>query len=701
MFAELAGQARGLGGGMVASGNVSRELYNNLLEKKVALQMVIRDARYSINYAGKSNELIQKRLDKLSEQLSTDGENFINLIDQLLNNPAEVASADHYIKTGTALISSVNGISEESTQLFEELVSQRIDALKNETFASTAAVSICLLLACIAVLFTVRNFTRQLREVIAYFKGIAEGNLDQEITTSNNDEAGKLLIELAAMQKKLRESTENESVISKENLRIRQALDTVSNATMIANSQGQIIYMNRSAHTLMSASERNIRNFLPDFSADSIIGQTMDVFHKKPSHQQDLLASLDSTYKSEVSLGEQIFSLKANRVLDDDGERIGSVVEWDDISEERAIRAEVSRIVKAASAGDLQPRLNLDRRQGFFADLAADLNNLMDGVSSVLSEAGNVIAGLAEGDLTRKINGHYEGQFETLAENINSSVDKITEVVVEISAGSDDIKSNSKSIAHGTGELASRTEEQASALEQTASSMEQISGLVEQTAENASQVNHLADSVSSAAREGAVDVEKATEAMMEIDASSKKIAAIIAIIDDIAFQTNLLALNASVEAARAGEQGRGFAVVASEVQILAKRSTQAAREIGELIEDSSRKVTDGAELVHKSGETLGQLVKSFQEVADKVDEITIATSEQSEGIKQVNLAINSMDHVTQQNVALVEETMAASEHLSSKAKKMARKVAFFKHSATHGAMDFSVHADQREHRGAA
>ena len=232
-----------------------------------------------------------------------------------------------------------------------------------------------------------------------------------------------------------------------------------------------------------------------------------------------------------------------------------------------------------------------------------------------------------------------------------------------------------KEIAAGSGHLSQRTEEQSSSLEETASSMEEMTSTVKQNADNASQANQLAVAARDQAEKGGEVVTQAVRAMQDINDSSRRIADIIGVIDEIAFQTNLLALNAAVEAARAGEQGRGFAVVATEVRSLAGRSATAAREIKNLIQDSVRKVQDGSLLVTQSGETLEQIVASVKKVSDIVAEIAAASREQSSGIEQVNRAVAQMDQITQQNAALVEQATTSSQDMAETARRLDQMLA--------------------------
>jgi methyl-accepting chemotaxis protein len=225
-------------------------------------------------------------------------------------------------------------------------------------------------------------------------------------------------------------------------------------------------------------------------------------------------------------------------------------------------------------------------------------------------------------------------------------------------------------ISSGNANLSGRTEQQSSSLEETASSMEEMTTTVKQNADNAGQANQLATAARDQAEKGGSVVGKAVRAMAGINDSSKKIADIIGVIDEIAFQTNLLALNAAVEAARAGEQGRGFAVVASEVRSLAGRSATAAKEIKDLIQDSVKKVEDGSVLVAQSGQTLEQIVSSVKKVSDIIAEIAAASREQSSGIEQVNRAVMQMDEMTQQNAALVEEASASSQAMADQARRL-------------------------------
>lgn len=254
---------------------------------------------------------------------------------------------------------------------------------------------------------------------------------------------------------------------------------------------------------------------------------------------------------------------------------------------------------------------------------------------------------------------------------------KLSEIVSEVRSSSDSVSAAAVQISQGNDDLSQRTQEQASSLEETASSMEEMTATVKQNADNARQANQLAAGAREQAEKGGEVVTNAVGAMREINASSKKIADIIGVIDEIAFQTNLLALNAAVEAARAGEQGRGFAVVATEVRNLAQRSAKAAHEIKDLINDSVAKVDGGSKLVEESGDMLQKIRDSVRKVTDIVAEIAAASQEQSAGIEQVNSAVMEMDQMTQQNAALVEEASAASRSMDEQASLLIEKVSFF------------------------
>ena len=255
---------------------------------------------------------------------------------------------------------------------------------------------------------------------------------------------------------------------------------------------------------------------------------------------------------------------------------------------------------------------------------------------------------------------------------------KLRTALGQVKQSSEVLERTSTEIESGNTQLSQRTEEAASSLEETASSMEEMTSTVKQNADNTRQANQLAINTREQAEKGGEVLAKAVDAMSEISTSSKKIADIIGVIDEIAFQTNLLALNAAVEAARAGEQGRGFAVVASEVRTLAGRSADAAKEIKGLITDSVEKVEQGSSLVNESGQTLSEIVTGVKKVTDIIAEIAASSQEQANGIEQVNSAVMQMDEMTQQNAALVEEAAAASSEMTGKVKLLSGLAMQFK-----------------------
>ncbi len=290
------------------------------------------------------------------------------------------------------------------------------------------------------------------------------------------------------------------------------------------------------------------------------------------------------------------------------------------------------------------------------------------------------IRNIASGNLVHHIDIQGTNEMGQLAASLRDMQIALTNTVEDIRAGADSIFTGASEISAGNNDLSSRTEQQAASLEETAASMEQLTATVKQNAENASQASQLALDASKTAQRGGKVVDNVVHTMNDIASSSQKIADITSAIDGIAFQTNILALNAAVEAARAGEQGRGFAVVASEVRNLAQRSAQAAREIKTLIDDSVSKVGTGAALVESAGETMSEIMSAVNRVTDIMTEIASASDEQSRGIAQVGIAVNEMDHVTQQNASLVEESAAAAAALEAQARSLTHVVAVFRTS---------------------
>ncbi len=469
-----------------------------------------------------------------------------------------------------------------------------------------------------------------------------------------------------------------QKLLASENQRIKIALDNASTNVMVADADLNIVYMNKTLIKMMQESESDLRKTLPNFNASKLIGTNIDIFHKNPAHQRGMLENLTNTVNTNIKVGAFDFNLIVNPVNDVSGERMGTVVEWKDMTEELAIEEEINVVVNAAAAGDFTKRISIEDKEGFMLSLANNINTIGVNTQAATDDLVRVLGELAKGNLTEKIEADYEGTFDLLKNSSNETARQLMSIVGQVNQSAAEVATASAELSTGSDDLSRRTEAQASSLEETAASMEELAVTVKQNSENAEDANKLAEQSREMANDGGEIAKQAVEAMSVIENSSQQVSDIIGVIDDLAFQTNLLALNAAVEAARAGEAGKGFAVVAEEVRTLAQRSAQASNEIKSLITSSNTQVKNGVELVNKAGASLSEIRGSIAQVAEIVAEIASASSEQAQGIDEVNVAIAEMDDMTQQNSSLVEQSTASARVLEGQATEMQRLMSFFK-----------------------
>ncbi|MBB6366036.1 methyl-accepting chemotaxis protein-1 (serine sensor receptor) [Xanthomonas sacchari] len=512
-----------------------------------------------------------------------------------------------------------------------------LDAMQRGRMLLIGGTVLALALSVLLALTITQSLTAPLRQATRTAEAIANGDMDNAVRTEARDETGRLLNAMGRMQQQLQAVLAAQAEMAK-----RHDAGQISyrmDESAFPGDYGRMVHdSNALAAAHIAVTER-----LAQIMGRYAIGDLSEDMDRLPGEKARLTETMD-TVKHNLT----------------------------------AMNTEIKHLAGAAAAGDFSVRGDAVRFQYDFRLMVDSLNQLMATADGNLQALSSLLRAIAAGDLTARMHGDFQGVFATMRDDANATTEQLAAIVARIQTAAVSINAAASEIATGNDDLSRRTEQQAASLEETAASMEELTSTVKQNAEHARQANQLSAGAASVASQGGAVVGQVVETMSGIEASSRKIADIISVIDGIAFQTNILALNAAVEAARAGEQGRGFAVVASEVRVLAQRSASAAKEIKDLIDDSVGRVAEGSVLVDQAGKTMQEIVTSVQRVTDIMGEIAAASQEQSAGIEQVNQTVTQMDETTQQNAALVEEATAAARAMEDQAGQLSQAVALFK-----------------------
>ena len=513
---------------------------------------------------------------------------------------------------------------------------------------------------------------------IAVTKSIAEGDFSQPVNTYGSTWIADLAAGLRIMQIQMGATYEENRVQLNHNTRLTKALNNASTPMMVVNKLNEIIFMNKALNRLWQEHQLMLENEFEGWDSKTLIEKPLDIFNLGNSGVSIFSSDMLEKRNYEVELSGVILEIIKRPVINDTGECIGSVIEWQDLTQQRKVEAILDNAMQCAAKGHTSVHLETAGLDGFYLYTANNINNLLASLNEAIEGMVEVMVALASGDLYKRIDKEFSGSLASMKGATNTSLDNLSSIMLRIKGVSEATLDSAKSSEKVSHHLADRMQEAAATLQEINTDMQGINHMQSENSEQLSTVSNIAKEAINLNQQARTSMNDSIHAMESITDTSERIETIIGLIDGIAFQTNLLALNAAVEAARAGEHGRGFAVVAGEVRNLAGKSAEAAKDIKVLIQESGTKVHEGAKKVKATHALFGEVEQSVTKIGGTLDEVVVSIQHQQSKISDMTQAVNALDHNIQNNSASVEETSATALSLSSQAEILNHEVQKFK-----------------------